>query len=146
MITWSKIDLSKSWIIEKISTPRISFRKTEKIIEDRNGDVEIFFNKIEETIMPSEASSSSVKGIFISNQQIPYGIYSDEPSFSEMEFRVNTLNEFLNLEKCSKEFMLPIYKKFRKWHFSTFSPIELESFKEKYYKHLTQRGYEIPFV
>lgn len=104
-ITWSEIELPQSWKFERIVSPQVIKRNAEKITENEDGDVEIFFGR--PNSLPSfEASSSCVKGIFVSDQQIPLDIYTDDPSFSLMEFKINTYQFKPNREKCSKEFML----------------------------------------
>lgn len=80
-----------------------------------------------------ESSATSVKGIFIYDQQIPYSIYTDEPTFSKMEFHVIMVKFIPDREICSLEFMLPKYETFRKWYFHKFSKEQLKFFKEKYY-------------
>lgn len=84
-ITWSDIKLPQSWKLEKIVPPPTIKRNAEIITENKDGDVEIFFGRPSISSIPSSennaATSSSVKGIYISNQQILHGIYTDEPSF-----------------------------------------------------------------
>lgn len=60
-----------------------------------------------------EIATTSVTGIYVSDHQIPRGVYTGEPSFSEMEFKVNVLHFIHNREKYSTEFMLPKHKQFR---------------------------------
>lgn len=145
-ITWSEIVLPNSWKLEKICPSKINSLNAEKIVEDINGNVEVIFNKSINVQQSLEVSTSNLKGIYISENHIPHGIYSDEPSFSDMDFKVNTCQFIPNREECSKEFMLPIYNEFRKWYFNNFSKKELLSFKEKYYQYLVSVGCNIPFV
>lgn len=69
----------------------MSLRKPESIIETTEGDVKIVFERKETTSTSVDKSlnnsvSSNVKVIYISTQQIPRGIYTDEPTFSKIEF------------------------------------------------------------
>lgn len=115
-ITWSEIELPQSWKLEKVVPPKIIKRETKKIIENTNGDIEIIFGKPSISIPCSKgasSSSSSVKGIFLSNQQIPHGLYTDEPSAFEMEFRLNAYKYVPDRSKWSKEFMQDKNKNFR---------------------------------
>lgn len=84
----SKIKLLKSWKLEKIILPKITLRKANNIIESLDGDVEVIFDRnkeIEENKSSPRALIFSVKGIYM------HGIYTYEPSFSEIEFKVNIL-------------------------------------------------------
>lgn len=79
--------------------------------------------------MSPKSSATNVKGIFIFDQQIPHGIYTDdEPTFFEIEFHVSMVKFIPDKEICSTEFMLPEYDTFRKWYFIKFSKEQLKTF------------------
>lgn len=100
---WSEIVLPPSWKLEKIVSPKISIRKADSIIENPESDVEKIFERNKETTsthLSHKSSATSVKGIFISDQQIPRDIYIDEPTFPKMEFHVNMVKFIPNREIC----------------------------------------------
>lgn len=123
-ITLFSQQLPPSWKLEKIILPKISIRKTDSIIENPDSDVEIIFERNKETTsthLSHESSATIVKEIFISHQEIPHDIYTDEPTFPKMEFHVNMVKFIPDGEICSTKFMLPKYETFRKLYFNRFS-------------------------
>lgn len=133
-IKWSEIELPQSWKLEKIIPPKIIKRTTKTIIENSDGDVEIIFGinstSTRYTTKENNASGSNVAGIIFSEQQIPHGLYTNEPSSSEMEFRINMTKYEPKRRKCSKEFMQPRNKNFRNWYFQTFNNDQLKNIKK----------------